>query len=40
VIDYTIPIPVLGKVVEAVALKWIEREADMAGGNIKARMEA
>jgi len=40
VIDYTIPIPVLGKVVEAVALKWIEREADMAGENIKARMEA
>jgi len=40
VIDYTIPIPVLGKVVEAVALKWIEREADMAGDNIKARMEA
>ena len=40
VIDYTIPIPVLGKVVEAVALKWIEREADMAKANIKARMEA
>ncbi len=40
VIDYTIPIPVLGKVVEAVALKWIEREANMAGDNIKARMEA
>ena len=40
VIDYIIPIPVLGKVVEAIALKWMEREADMAGGNIKARMEA
>ena len=38
VIDYTIPIPVLGKVLEAVALKWMERETDMAGDNIKARM--
>ena len=40
VVDYTIPIPVLGKVVEAVVLKWTEREADMAAENIKARMES
>ncbi len=40
VVDYTIPIPVLGKVAEAVVLKWTEREADMATANIKARMEA
>lgn len=40
VVDYTIPIPVLGKLAEAVVLKWTEREADMAVANIKARMEA
>lgn len=40
VVDYTIPIPVLGKVVEVVVLKWTDREADMAIANIKARMEA
>jgi uncharacterized membrane protein len=40
VVDYTIPIPVLGKLAEAVAVKWTEREADMATANIKARMEA
>ena len=40
VVDYTIPIPVLGKVAEAVVLKWTSREADMATANIKARMEA
>ena len=38
-IEYTIPIPVLGKVAEAVARKWTEREANMAAANIKARME-
>ncbi len=39
VVEYTIPIPVLGKVAEAFALKQIEREADLAVANIKARME-
>lgn len=40
VVDYTIAIPLLGKVVEVVARKWTDREADMATANIKARMEA
>ena len=40
VVDYTIPIPVLGKVAEAAVLKWTGREADMATANIKARIEA
>ena len=39
-VEYTVPIPVLGKVVEAVALRWTDREADTATANIKARMEA
>lgn len=40
VVEYTIPIPVLGKVAEVVALRWTEREADVATANIKAKMEA
>jgi uncharacterized membrane protein len=40
VIDYTVPIPVLGKLAEALVLKQNEREADLAMANIKARMEA
>ena len=40
VVEYSIPVPVLGKVAEAVALKWTAREADMAAANIKAKMEA
>lgn len=39
-VKYTIPVPVLGKVAEVVALRWTEREADMAVANIKAKMEA
>jgi len=39
VVEYTIPIPVLGKVAEALALKQVEREADLAAANIKAMME-
>ncbi len=33
-VEYTIPIPVLGKIAEALALKQIEREADHAVANI------
>lgn len=40
VVEYTIPVPVLGKMAEALVLKQTEREADLAAANIKARMEA
>jgi len=39
VVEYTVPIPVLGKVAEALVLKQTEREADLAVANLKARME-
>ena len=39
VVEFTVPIPVLGKVAEAFALRQIEREADLAVANLKARME-
>lgn len=39
-VEYSIPVPVVGKVAEAVVLKWNEREADLAAANIKAKMEA
>jgi uncharacterized membrane protein len=39
-IDYRVPIPVLGKLAEALVLKQNEREANLAMVNIKARMEA
>ena len=39
VIDYTVPIPVLGKIAEALVLKQNIREADLALANIKAKME-
>jgi len=38
-IEYTIPIPVLGKLAEAIVLKQNEKEADLAMANIKAKME-
>ena len=38
-VEYTIPIPVLGKIAEALVLKQIEREADHAVANIKDIME-
>jgi len=37
--EYTIPIPVLGKLAEALVLRQNEREADLAMANIKDRME-
>ena len=39
-VEYTIPIPVLGKVAERLALAQNEREADLAVANIKARLES
>jgi hypothetical protein len=39
VIEYTIPIPVLGRLAEALVLRQNEREADLALANIKDRME-
>ena len=39
VVDYTIPIPVLGKIAEAFVLRQNEREADLAMANIKGRLE-
>jgi carbon monoxide dehydrogenase subunit G len=39
VVEYTIPVPVLGKVGERMVLQKIEREADMAMANIKEALE-
>ena len=38
-IDYTIPVPVLGKLAEQLVLKRNQREADLSMQNIKERME-
>jgi uncharacterized protein YndB with AHSA1/START domain len=39
VVDYTVPVPVLGRLAEALVLKQNEREANLALVNIKTRME-
>jgi uncharacterized membrane protein len=39
-VEYTVPIPVLGKVAEAFIVKVNEHEADLTLANLKARMEA
>lgn len=39
-IDYTIPVPVLGKIAEKIVLGKNEREADLAMENIKAHVES
>jgi len=39
-IEYTIPVPVLGKVAEKIILKRNEREADLAMQNLKEALEA
>ena len=39
VVEYTIPVPVLGKVSEKLMKTQNEREADLAMATIKARME-
>jgi uncharacterized membrane protein len=38
-VEYTIPIPVLGRLAEGLVLRQNEREGDLAMANIKARME-
>ena len=38
-IEYTIPIPVIGKLAEKIVLKRNEREADLAMANVKEIME-
>jgi carbon monoxide dehydrogenase subunit G len=40
VVEYDVPIPVLGKLAEVVIRKQNEREAELALSNIKARMES
>jgi len=39
-VEYTVPIPLLGKLVEAVIVKLNENEAELLLANLKARMEA
>jgi uncharacterized membrane protein len=39
-VEYTIPIPVLGKLAEAIVAKMNEREGDTIMSNLKDRMEA
>jgi uncharacterized protein YndB with AHSA1/START domain len=38
--EYTIPVPLLGKLAETVILKLNEHEADVVQANLKTRMEA
>jgi len=39
-VDYTIPVPLLGKFAEGLVLRQNEREADLATANLKAILEA
>lgn len=39
-VEYTVPIPVLGKLAEAIIVKMNEHEGDSVMANLKARMEA
>lgn len=39
VVEYTVPVPVLGKIGEKLALGMVEREADLSAANIKAILE-
>jgi carbon monoxide dehydrogenase subunit G len=39
-VEYTIPIPVLGKLADKLVLSQNEREADLAINNIKSRLES
>ena len=39
-VEYTVPIPVLGKLAEAIIVKMNEHEGDLVLANLKARMEA
>ncbi len=39
-VEYTVPIPVLGKLAEAIIVKMNDREGELLLANLKARMEA
>jgi len=39
-IEYTVPVPLLGKLAEAIIVKMNERESELVLSNLKARMEA
>ena len=39
-VEYTVPIPVLGKLAEAIIVKMNDREGELILANLKARMEA
>jgi len=39
-VEYTVPIPVLGKLAEGIIVKMNDREGDLILANLKARMEA
>jgi len=39
-VEYTIPVPVLGKFAERLVLRQNEREADLGMASLKARLEA
>ena len=39
VVDYTIPIPVLGRFAERLVLRQTEREADLSMATLKDRLE-
>jgi coenzyme Q-binding protein COQ10 len=39
-VEYEMPVPILGKIAEAVVRRQNEREADLALANVKARMES
>ena len=38
--EYTVPIPVLGKLAEAIIVRMNDHEGDIVVANLKARMEA
>jgi len=38
-VEYTVPVPLLGKLAEAFILKQNEHESDVMLANLKARME-
>lgn len=39
-VEYTVPIPVLGKLAEAIVVKLNDHEGDIIMANLKSRMEA
>ena len=39
-VEYTVPIPLLGKLAEAIIVKMNDREGELLLANLKARMEA